>query len=230
MSTQPTAIPISTAPIESEGQVVGVFTLADGAQAPSVASVARPLTLDLVISDQTGLAELTFGLEREPFVLLLAGRAISGVVTRADLGKPAARTYFYLLLAELEMELAQVLRELELADDSILAALGSEPRRRAQELADRLQAQDAYVDLVACLSLQDLVQVAGKHGLRQALQSTGRSWQRTSKNLSALRNDVMHPGRKFASNDADWIRGLTSYINKVRALRSAVRSLGTNGL
>lgn len=216
---------ITSAPVEQDGQVVGIFSATTEADAGVVIEYTRPLSLDLVVSEQTNLADLTLGLQAEPLLLLLSGRNVSGVVSRADLGKPAARTYFYLLLAELEVELTDALRARGLSDEDIAEALAeSKARERAETRAIELKEQGRFIDFIACLSLQDLVQVAGKFGLREVVKQSGHSWRKTSNNLSGVRNDVMHPSRKLGGNDSEWISSLTRYIVKVRALRTAVRA------
>lgn len=215
---------ISSAPVELNGQVIGIFNATAEAHRGVVREHARPISLDLVVSEQTSLADLTLGLQSEPFLLLLSGQGVSGVVSRADLGRPAARTYFYLLLAELEVELSDALRSRGLSDEDVAEALGSAARERTEALAADLKEQDCFIDFIACLSLQDLVQVAGKFGLREVVKQSGHSWQKTSNNLSGVRNDVMHPSRKLGGNESDWISSLTRYIEKVRALRTAVRA------
>ena len=60
---------------------------------------------DDLISDSTELADLFKVLGIRPSVFVLAGSAVTGIVTRADLNKPPLRIYLFGLISLLEMHL-----------------------------------------------------------------------------------------------------------------------------
>jgi hypothetical protein len=63
------------------------------------------------VAGDTPLGALMPAMARSPFLLGVEGRAVSGLVTPSDLNKQAGRTYYYLLVAAVEMNLAERIRE-----------------------------------------------------------------------------------------------------------------------
>jgi hypothetical protein len=64
-----------------------------------------PLNAEVLVSNATPLRDLLTSLCDREGIFVLVGSAVSGIVTRADLNKPAARIYMFGLISLLEMHL-----------------------------------------------------------------------------------------------------------------------------
>ena len=170
----------------------------------SVAAYVRHLQSGSLVAADVGLRELTRYLQEEPFLLVLEGRTISGLVTATDLGRPAARPTIDLLLAQLEIALADVVRH-RFPDQRRAVVLLSEGRQtRHAELISELRDADEFIDDVAALSLKGFSPWSVKRRTsRVTSQATG-SGGTSFAVWACSGNDVMHPVRDFheASTEA----------------------------
>ena len=98
-------------------------------------------------------------LHDRPFLFVVEGREITGLVTPSDLNKQPGRTYFYLLIANLEIAIAEMVRS-HFANQSDALGLISKSRRGsvASRLAE-LRTGDVDADVVAALDFADLLTV-----------------------------------------------------------------------
>lgn len=146
--------------VDDRGRVVGVVALKDLGHGMAVGEFSRGLHECAVISADTGLPDVLRFLQEDPFLLVLEGRHVGAILTPADLGRPASRTYFYLLLAQLEIALAAVVRQ-DYPDQSVaLNELTLERQESIRNLLGDLRASDDLIDEVAAFSLTDLLRVA----------------------------------------------------------------------
>lgn len=205
----------SQAPVVSGRNVVGLFT-ADSEAGGRVGDIMRPIDKDLLISGDTSVGVLAQFLADEPFLFLLTGRSITGFVTAADMTRPEPRTYFYLLLADLEVVLADFTR-LRFPDQAeALRLLTDERREKAEGVLIHLRREDAVVDAVAALQLADLLKIAGPD-LRRAGALNNRTWRSLS-NVIDFRNDVMHPVRDYINESPSGMQKLAQQASRVQQL------------
>lgn len=174
----------SQAPVVEDGQILGCVFRDDLEARPkgSVAAVMLPLRPETRVTADALISELLGWLESRRFLFVLDGNKISGFVTIADLNKQPARTYFYLLIAELEMNLAALLRAQPDGPDEIAALL---PEARRADVRDRYEHQvrhDVEADLIGAFMFTDVVKAAGRHeALRGHLGvQSSTQWQRQS--------------------------------------------------
>jgi hypothetical protein len=165
-------------------------------------------------------------LQEQPFLLVLEGRSISGLVTPVDLGRPAARTYFYLLLAQLEIALAEVVRRRFPEQNRAVALLNYRSRTRHAELVTELRRHDDFIDDVAALFLADLLVVVSRTPeLGHHFAGVGK-WGDLIRGVGQFRNAVMHPVREFHEASREGLRKLVDYDDLLRRLiASAARCL-----
>ncbi|SEN45004.1 hypothetical protein SAMN05216281_1087 [Cryobacterium luteum] len=174
----------------------------------------------------TPLESLVEDLGTHALIFVLEGRKITGFVTPADLGSAAARTYFYLKLSALEVAAADYLRQRYPHQEDALSALSNGRRSKAQELVASLLADDAFIDIVASLSLQDLVSVLGKdEPFRARIRESGIGWDSLSHGLTGFRNDIMHPSRPFGGATRKGAQGLSKKLRGLTTLTEALISL-----
>jgi hypothetical protein len=206
------------APVLQDGVVVGVVSLSELRRQGSVAEYVHHLETGLLVAADVGLRELMRYLRDEPFLLVLEGRLISGLVTATDLGRPAGRTYFYLLLSQLEIALADVVRYRFPEQRLALALLSDNRRAKHSELIVQLRQRDDFIDDVAALALVDLLTVVGKKR-DLAHHFTGNwTWTALTSGMGSFRNDVMHPAKDFHKASNRGIRELIDYDSRLRHL------------
>lgn len=186
------------APVRRDDHVIGLVAQAGLIGHTQVEDCVAPLHDGSVISADVGLPDLLAFLQVEPVLFVLEGRSISGLVTPADLGRPASRTYFYLLLAQLEIALADLVRLSYPDQDRALSHLTPDRRTKITKLAEHLRGGDELIDTVATLSLTDLIRIVGSDPAQRATYvADGWSWRRLTNDLGEFRDDVMHPVRDF---------------------------------
>ena len=84
-------------------------------------------------------------------VFVVTGREVNGFVVAADINKHAARTHFYLLVADLELALVALLRRSYLHVAILLNRLSSKPKSDAKKRFDRDRKRSSDVDQLAVL-------------------------------------------------------------------------------
>lgn len=166
-------------------------------------------------------------LQTEPFLFVLEEEGITGFVTPADLGTVPVRTHFYLRLAHLESLLGNFLRDRYPAQEDAVGLLSPSRLAAYAKVADDLRSKGTFVDDLSCLSLMDLVNIAGKDKVfREATSEGDMTWRRATRGLSDFRNDVMHPTRTLAGAGSDLPARLLAQQHKIDALIYATRSVG----
>jgi len=208
--------------VDDRGRVVGVVALKHLSRGTSVGECSDGLHECAVVSADTGLPDVLRFLQEDPFLLVLEGRHVGAILTPADLGRPASRTYFYLLLAQLEIALAAVIRQ-DYPDQALaLTMLTPERQESIQGLLSDLRARDDLIDEVAALSLTDLLRVAASNDAYKDVFVSGPwSWRSLSGELGRFRNDVMHPVREFREASPEGMRKLLDQVRRLEHLTSA---------
>jgi hypothetical protein len=157
-----------------------------------------------------------------PCLFVLDGRRISGFLTPSDLNKQPARLYFYLLIASLEMALAQSLRRWAgPEEDRILESLPPLARARVLEARSESRIDDVDADLIAFLSFSDILRAVGRNEeIRDPLgMRSARVWHDQTGGLTGVRNAVMHPARDLLSRT----RPLSKFVDYDAVLRRLLR-------
>ena len=184
------------APVLEGGKFIGFVALdeLDDVREP-ISEKMRPINVDFLISSDTPLAEALVALSAKPMWLTLAGTEIAGLVTPYDVNKQAGRTYFFLLISELEMRIANFIRDRYRDQFRVLKWL--DPGDQAQRLKafDRARKAGTEADLVSVLYFPHILRIAGRSrsiaatlGLPPRLE-----WEELSGKFRSLRNDVSHP-------------------------------------
>lgn len=207
-----------------EGDIpIGVFSRLG--QPQTVEMGTRPLTVDQLVSADTPFMELARKLDEHNFVFVLAGSRISGFITAADLGTTPSRSFCYLKLASVEMELSKYLRWRYRPQSEALAVLPPGRRNAHGSLVAQLKEGDRYIDDIAACSLEDLLIIAGRdRPFRDALPSN-RGWQKLKSGLADFRDDVMHPSRPLLTPGGRTVRKLIEKIENLQIITAAVEHL-----
>lgn len=182
------------APVVDAGHVIGwvATTALDGV--PNIKAALRPLRDSTVVSTDASIADVLERLATEGFAFTVDGSGLWGFVTPSDLDRKAARGYFYLLIADIEMALAQIARY-AVPRERVVEGMRDEARGRWDEAV----AANAETDPVEYLYLRELTALFLESPLAGAFDNALKA---TLEELCQFRNDVMHPTRSITSKRA----------------------------
>jgi hypothetical protein len=198
----------------------------DAGSNDTIAACVRPILPSSLVAGDAQFEQLLPWLASEGFLFVLDGRQVSGFVVPSDINKQAGRSYFYLLLAEIEIRLADLIRlwtrrQPEWLDPVVISRPNAAFVRRYRQL----RAKNVEADLVAEMSLSDLFRcVSDAASLRGVLGYwTDSDWRDDTRAITHLRNRVMHSAKPILDDQ----RGLEELLvvdEKARALLGRLRT------
>jgi hypothetical protein len=159
-----------------------------------VSDVALPIDAARLVTSTLGLADGVALLETEPYYFVMEGSRLAGIVTRADLQRPAVSmvTLSLILAAEARMG---VLIEGWVGPDWE-RHLTDERRAKLGEILEDRRRRNVEIGLIDCLMLGDRLKLLGKS--RDLIASLGylepdayRIWK---EQLGGLRDSLAHGG------------------------------------
>jgi hypothetical protein len=210
------------APARRDGLLVGFVVRRElsSSSEPIVGPLVHLLGPDTLTSASASIREVIEALLPDVgLTFVVDGHRIAGFVTPSDLNKHPARAHFYLLLADLEVSLAGLVRSSFRDQSKALALL---PRRSRDFISDRYDSAKEGgfdIDLVAEMDLGHFIKIIGITAEARA-QIGSRSegdWEKRTRGLVKLRNSVMHPSREFV--------GLTRTLADLVDLESRVHDM-----
>jgi hypothetical protein len=193
------------APVLEDDVPVG-FVLRDdlGDSESSLTDCIRPILPSSLVSADAPLERVLPWLASEEFLFVLSGRDITGFVVAADLNKQAGRAFFFLLVLELELLLADALRSEAEDQLALMRKLGGRGEQIIKRHA-RLRDQNVESDLISVATLTDLFALAGRTtGLCDSLGIRDEaSWAIEWTPVRDVRNAVAHPTSPLLSTRHD---------------------------
>lgn len=210
-------------PVTSKGRVVGYVRRSKLQKADPegpIRNVTNSLAGGAIISGDTPISEIMEWIADQRILFVLEGREISGVVSIYDFNKQPARAYYYLVLAGLEIALADLIRwRYANKQANLIAHLGSRDVEELNERMDRDRAGAGHEDIVSYLNFKHLLRIFEKdRALRMELgKYETNKWNSMTKPLGELRNEVMHPVTTLVAN-VDDMRALTKSLDNARLL------------
>jgi hypothetical protein len=211
------------APVVTDGRVIGVAerTQLQAAAGSFVGEAYDRLDPSLLVSADAPVARLLGWLATSEFLFVLDGHDITGFVTSGDLNKQPGRTYFFLLLADVEMRLADLVRRRYAASPAEPLAL-LVPARATIVRARHATAQqaDREPDYVAYFNLADLLRVVkNDRTLLATMQMHSRAtWKHLTGSFPELRNAVVHGVRDLVDEQ----RGPSELLRDVDRLHETL--------
>jgi hypothetical protein len=182
------------APVLFQGHVVGWVATEHLREASTVKSVMKRLDKSAIVSAEASMAGTLQLLGQHRFVFTAGESGLSGFIVPSDLDRHAARSYFYLLIAGIEILLSKIV-EASTPVASIVGAMSPEMAQRYSEA--RAAASEA--DPVEYLYLEELVNLF----LESAYAADLRVWDGRCKSrlieINRFRSIVMHPTRSIVA-------------------------------
>jgi hypothetical protein len=188
----------------------------------TVGSAMTPLNECAFVSAESSIASVLQLLPGNKFLFVVDKRGLSGFIVRSDLDRHAVRSYLYLLIAGIEMLLAEIVKY-AIPDDQIIASVRSGQKKRfVQAYAANQETSPAeYLYLGELIDLFAFTPYANDPLF----------WDKPFTDLlirvKAFRNDVMHPVRSLAAvDDIEVLANLPRWATEVaERLRSVVAFL-----
>lgn len=168
----------------------------------TVADAARPITADLLVTADLGLADAVTRLAYQEFFFVLDGDVVRGIVTRADLQRPAVSmvALSFVLIAEAGLD-----RMIDAAwpGDAWLEQLTERRAAAVREVYAARQRRNTEIGLLECLNLDDRLRLAERsEALRTRLGHPSRTgFKRWSERLKRLRDPLAHGGDLLSAAD-----------------------------
>jgi hypothetical protein len=182
---------ISYFPVKSGKQITGIVR-----RRGTKVDDERPLTVDWLIGADTTILQLLdlFARDTHRIFLVLQASEIVGLVAPADLNKVPARASVYLLTAQFEVLLVELIREVLNDDEQALRDRLDEGRRKQLEKAYKsAQKGDVQLDFFRVLYFKDLLDLAKQdEAARAKLGFTCFEDAEKALDLAFLRNSVSH--------------------------------------
>lgn len=165
----------------------------------NVGRALEPLAGSYMTTAHSTIPEAMRWLEDDPWLLVLDGRRISGLVTPSDLNRQAARAYFYLLLVDFEIRLAEAIRDIFPDQEIALDLLSALARRQVGRRIAKSGQGDVESDAVSAMSLRDLIDIGSAASSVQDkldhILASDWEWARTK--LIQFRHEIMHPTKQL---------------------------------
>ncbi len=113
------------APVVDQGHIWGWVLTKRLETATKVSSILRSLEVSAIVSADASIANVLDPLADEGLVFTVGEHGITGFITPSDLDRNAARGQFYLLIAGLEMVLADIVHSI-VPEETVIAAMHGE--------------------------------------------------------------------------------------------------------
>jgi hypothetical protein len=159
-----------------------------------VVEQARPIDATLLVSSDLGLADGVSRLKTHPYYFVLQRDSLQGIVTRADLQRPAVGMVLFSLILTSEAA-ANVIIDRCLGPTWI-ECLPAGQRARVNEIFDQRLRNNTQVTKLECLMLHDRLQLLGKcdRVVPELGFASGKQFKKWKERLVNLRDNLAHGG------------------------------------
>jgi hypothetical protein len=194
-----------SAPVLKDDRPVGYVTRDAAEDAPSdesVTDIMEPLTVDVIIANNTPVDAVLESLYNRPFYYLADRSSVTGILTRADLNTEPVYQHLYIKVSRLEQTLRKVISE-HVPDWRDTAPIHPE---KLDNIDHRLsEAKEAGVALgpIHYTQFSTLVEIISDSEIAsQAVGFDARHQAKSQLNaITNLRNDVAHSNQIIQNTD-----------------------------
>ena len=165
--------------------------LGEGSERP-LRELAREIGDDERIPEQLPVSQTLEVLLEHPFVFVYHRHHITGIVTRADIGRPQVGLLTFGMIVALENAIDELI-EMTAGEDDWLALLSEERRARVEEIYEQRRATNTELDRLNCLNFDDRLSLARKLGLASHLGfDTNKALREWKKQVGHIRDSLAH--------------------------------------
>ena len=170
---------------------VHIDDLGEGSERP-LREFARKIVDEERIPEQLPLSETLEVLRERPFVFVHHRHHITGIVTRADIGRPQVGLLTFGMIVALENAIDELI-ETSTDEDDWFTLLSEERRARVEEIYEERRATNTELDRLNCLNLDDRLSLARKLGLGSDLGfDTNKALRGWKKQVGRIRDGLAH--------------------------------------
>jgi len=148
---------------------------------------------DEILLENTPLTEVVYHLAKTPYIFVKISDEVAGIVTQADLHKPAVRIWLYGLISILEIHMFELIRRTYPKNDWI-DKLCKERKEKLSEIYEARKKSNEEIDLLYCTEFCDKRTIIEKSEF--ALKATGftsaKDFSKNLKQIEVLRNEIAH--------------------------------------
>lgn len=215
------------APVVLHERAVGWVRTHSLQEERAVASVMTPLDQAAIISAESSVANALQVLGQNDFVFTADKDGLSGFIVPSDLDRHPTRSYFYLLVAGIEMLLSEVVKS-SFSEEAVIAVMGANVRKRYNQA----RAVNSETNAVEYLYIRQLVELflSTPYPADASLWSSQLTQQLMQ--VRDFRNIVMHPTCSVAATKSPWeaaeLASAAEYV--AERLRTMVFALGRKDL
>ena len=158
-----------------------------------VALQARPLDAALLVSSDLSLADGIMRLKRQQFYFVMQRDQLQGIVTRADLQRPAVSMITFSLILSSEAAMREIIGR-DLAS-SWLEKLSRAARTKVEEVYEVRLKTNTQVTKLECVMIHDLLSLL--YGCREVIEQLGftkNKYKKWKERLRLLRDALAHGG------------------------------------
>ena len=175
--------------------------------------LAREVTVRNIITPTFSLENVLKRLADEPFLFVAEDRCVKGIITRADVNKRAFRTFFYIVLSELESQLVNLIQTM-LPCEKHLQLLSEERAKDVLYNYWKAKTGNVEISIEQYLSFSDIINIILKSKDMVVWSLLGWTSRKQAENLTSLvdlRNSVMHSTRSLLVSGESILRILQQY-------------------
>jgi hypothetical protein len=208
--------------VREQGEVSGYVekaSLGDG----TCGQYRRAIDGAMVLTDTASLLDVLMGLNSMPFLLVTVLGKVGGIITPADLQKPAVRMWLFGLVTMIEMRFAELIEQ-HCPGDTWQQYLSPGRVQKAQDLLAERRRRNQALELVDCLQFSDKGQIIARNeGIRQQTVFASRSQaEEVVKSLEQLRNNLAH-AQDIVTTDWATIVRLCKFIAQQRSSDNTIQ-------
>jgi hypothetical protein len=186
------------APVIRDGRLVGWVRTSHLTGRGIVRSSMIPLDRSPVLAMGSPISDAIAAVADHGLVFLAGRKGIDGFIVASDLDRHGVRSYLYVVLSEIEFQLAGLTRQL-LSEERVLETFGADQRHAYEEA--RLKGRET--DAVEYLYLRNYLSLIKYMPEVAAFLGKGiRAQRRTLGSLNDLRNCIAHPSRSLTGSFA----------------------------
>lgn len=162
--------------------------------ADPVVGQARPIDATLLVSSDLGLADGVSRLKAHPYYFVLQRDNLQGIVTRADLQRPAVGMVLFSLILTSEAAANMIIDRC--LGPAWIERLSAEQRAHVNEVFNQRLRTNTEVTMLDCLMLHDRLQLLGKcdRAVPELGFASGKQFRKWKERLVNLRDNLAHGG------------------------------------
>jgi hypothetical protein len=206
------------APVASQGRIVGWVLTNRLPEDRPVNSVMTPLDSSAIVSAESSIPSVLKLLGGQNFVFTADTDGIAGFIVPSDLDRHSVRSYFYLLVAGIEMLLAEIVKS-AMSEEDIIAVMRPKMKRRYKQ-AHQVKSETNPVEYLYICELVDLFFATARGKYVSVWDNTSDQRLRA---VEKFRNSVMHPACSIAAavspgqaaELASWAEDIAERLRKI---------------